>query len=148
TAFREEIHRRLSEAQRHGNRLSLILARIDNLAQLTRKLSPPDMDLVIRTCAQFFRASMRDMDLVVRFDFDVFGIMLPTAALENATKVGHRLSAAIEQAPLRLNDTEICFTLSAGVAEAQPGEDAASLIKRAEEAKSMATIGAGNCVRF
>jgi diguanylate cyclase len=148
TAFREEIHRRLSEAQRHGNRLSLMLIRIDNLAKLIYKLSPPEVDLVVRTCAQFFSAAMRDMDLVVRYDTDVFGIMLPGTALVNATGVGHRLRTTIEQCPLRLKDAEIHFTLSAGVAESQPGEDLASFLKRAEETKTAAIAGGGNCVRF
>jgi diguanylate cyclase (GGDEF)-like protein len=148
TAFCEEIRRRLSEAQRHGNRLSLMLIKIDNLGQLIRERCPSDADLILRTCAQFFTAAMRDMDLVVRYGRDMFGIMLPGTSLVNATGVGHRLRTTIQQCPLRLPDGEIHFTLSAGVAEAQPGEDLMSLLNRAEQAKTAAASGAGNDVRF
>jgi diguanylate cyclase len=143
-AFCEEIHRRLSEAQRHGNRLSLMLVRVDNLAEITESMNPVDTDTVVRSCAQFFTAAMRDMDLVVRYDADVFGITLPSASLMNAVGVGHRLRTAVGQCPLRLKDQEIRFTLSAGVSEAQPGEELSALLHRTEEAKNMATIESDN----
>jgi diguanylate cyclase (GGDEF)-like protein len=90
---------------------------------------------------------MRDMDLVVRYDVDVFGMMLPGTALTNATGVGERLRKTIQQCPLRINDTQIHFTLSAGIAESQPGEDLALLLKRVESATAAAAAG-GNSVRF
>src|SRR5262249_52119916 len=85
---------------------------------------------------------------VVRYDADVFGIMLPTANLVNATGVGHRLRNSIQQSPLRLREEIIQFTLSAGVAEVQPGEDLSALLARADEARMMASTDGGNCVRF
>ncbi|HEY2760274.1 MAG TPA: GGDEF domain-containing protein, partial [Pirellulales bacterium] len=138
TAFREEIHRRLSEAQRHGNRVSVLLVKIDNLAGLLKMRPASDADLILRSCAQFFTAALRDMDLIVRYDVDEFGVMLPGTSLANAAGVGHRLRTTIQQCPLRLRDDEIHFTLSAGVAEAQPSEDLASLLKRATETKNSA----------
>ncbi len=147
TAFREEIHRRLSEAQRHGNRVSVMLVKIDNLASLIKTRSPSDADIILRSCAQFFTAALRNMDLIVRYDADEFGVMLPGTALANAAGVGHRLRTTIQQCPLRIHDEEIHFTLSAGVAEAQPGEDLNSLLKRTSEAKNTAAH-VKNCVRF
>jgi diguanylate cyclase (GGDEF)-like protein len=148
TAFCEEIRRRLSEAQRHGNRLSLILAKIDNLSDAIRQRSQHDTDLMLRTCAQFFTAAMRDMDLVVRYDTDIFGIMLPGTALVNTTGVGQRLRTTIQKSPLRLRESEIHFTLSAGVAEAQPGEDLTAFLNRVEAATAMAVADGGDSVRF
>jgi diguanylate cyclase (GGDEF)-like protein len=148
TAFCEEIRRRLSEAQRHGNRLSLILAKIDNLNDTILQHTPHDTDLMLRTCAQFFTAAMRDMDLVVRYDADIFGIMLPGTALQNTTGVGQRLRTTIQKSPLRLRESEILFTLSAGVAEAQPGEDVVAFLNRAEAATAMAVADGGDSVRF
>jgi diguanylate cyclase (GGDEF)-like protein len=148
TAFCEEIRRRLSEAQRHGNRLSLILAKIDNLSDTIRQRSQQDTDLMLRTCAQFFTAAMRDMDLVVRYDTDIFGIMLPGTALVNTTGVGQRLRTTIQKSPLRLRESEIHFTLSAGVAEAQPGEDLTAFLNRVEAATAMAVADGGDSVRF
>ncbi len=147
TAFREEIHRRLSEAQRHGNRVSIMLVKIDNLASLTKMRSPSDADLILRSCAQFFTAALRDMDLIVRYEAEEFGVMLPGTSLANAAGVGHRLRTTIQQCPLRLREDEIHFTLSAGVAGAQPGEDLNTLLNRTAEAKNTAAR-AENSVRF
>jgi diguanylate cyclase len=148
TAFCEDIRRRLSEAQRHGNRLSLMLLNVDRFDDIVARHGAHAGDLVLRTCTQFLTAAMREMDVVARYQNEVFGIILPGTALGHAAGAGDRLRAAIEHCPLRLNDKDIRFTISAGVAEAQPSEDLVSFITRTEAAKTAAARDAGNKVRF
>ena len=123
TAFCEDIRRRLAETHRNGSRLSVMFIKVDNLSELTAQHGSLLGDLVLHTCTQFLSAAMRDMDLVARYEADVFGIVLPGTALVHATGAGERLRSAIEQCPLRVMDTDIRFSVSVGVAEAQPGED-------------------------
>ena len=148
TAFCEDIHRRLAEAHRLGNRLSLMLIKVDNLGDLVLQHGPILGDLVLRTCTQFLSAAMRDMDLVARYTNDVFGIILPGTALVHATGAGERLRSAIENCPLRLLDRDIRFSISAGVAEAQPGEDLVSFMTRTEAAQNASLAAGGNKVHF
>jgi diguanylate cyclase len=148
TAFCEDIRRRLSEAQRHGNRLSLMLLHVDRYDELVQRHGVHAGESVLRTCTQFLTAAMREMDVVARYQTEVFGIILPGTALPHAIGAGERMRVAIEHCPLRLMDKDIRFTVSAGVAEAQPGEDLVSFITRTEAAKTAATRGGGNKVRF
>ncbi len=147
TAFCEDIHRRLSEAQRHGNRLSLLLLNVDKFDELTARHGAHAGDIVLRTCTQFLSAAMRDMDVVARYQTEVFGIILPGTSLAHAMGAGERMRAAIERCPLRFMDKDIRFTISGGVAEAQPGENFVSFITRTEAAKTAAMRGDGNKVR-
>jgi diguanylate cyclase len=148
TAFCEDIRRRLAETQRHGSRLSLMFIKVDNLSELTAQHGSLLGELVLRTCTQFLSAAMRDMDLVARYDTDVFGIVLPGTALVHATGAGERLRSAIEHCPLRVMDTDIRFSVSVGVAEAQATEDLVSFITRAEAAKNTSQTEGGNRVHF
>jgi diguanylate cyclase len=148
TAFCEEIRRRLSEAQRLGNRLTLLLVKIDDLDSLVGRYGKQVGQVVVSTCTQFLGAAMREMDMVSRYDQDMFGIILPGTALVHATGAAERLRAAIEQCPLRVADREIRFTISAGLAEAQPGDDMVSLLTRTDESNQAARAGGGNAVRF
>jgi len=148
TAFCEDIRRRLSESQRHGNRLSLMLVRIDNLDELESQHDTETRLLVVRTCARFLCAATREMDLVARYGEDTFGILLPSTALVNAARVGERLRGAIEYYTVKLAAGSIQFTASIGVDEAQPSEDLGSLLARADLAQQASLASGGNRVHY
>jgi diguanylate cyclase len=146
-ALQEDVRRRLAEAQRHGNRLSVILIRIGSLGELLGR-GESSGNLVLRACTQFFVAATREMDLVTRYDVDVFGIELPGAALMDAVTVAKRLKGHIESCPLQLLDEKLTFRISVGAAEAQPGEETKSLLKRAEEALQASVSSINNHVQL
>jgi diguanylate cyclase len=136
-AFCEDVHRRLAESQRHGNRLSVVLVNIGNLDTLIACRGEEAGNLVLRACTKFFVAATREMDLVARWDKYMFAIELPTAALMDAVKVASRLKAHIEASPLQLMDAKLCFQLTMGVAEAHPNENQEDFIARVEAAQRM-----------
>jgi diguanylate cyclase (GGDEF)-like protein len=147
TAFYEDLHRRLAQSQRFGTRLSALLLKVDRLAEYADD-HEIDTDLVIRSYSQFVRADVRDMDLVARYDSDTFGLMLPATELVYAAGVGERVRQSVVKNPIQLLGSPINLTLSVGVAEAQKGDDVASLLERSAAALRMAEAEGGNRVRF
>jgi two-component system cell cycle response regulator len=146
-AFCEDLHRRLAQSHRFGTRLSALLLKIDNLGEVVDG-NASNTDLVMRSYSQFVRADVRDMDLVARFEADTFGLMLPATELVYAAGVGDRVRRNVEKNPIQLPDGKIGLTLSVGVAEAQKGDDVASLVDRAAAALRVALADGGNTVRF
>jgi diguanylate cyclase (GGDEF)-like protein len=102
----------------------------------------PAGDLMLRACTDFFVAARREMDLVARFDSDVFAIGLPGTFLLDAVKVGSRLKTQIENCPLQIADMKTRFTIAVGVAEAQPAEDLVSFLGRTEQAQQASSKSA------
>ncbi len=147
-ALQEDVRRRLAESQRHGNRLSIILIKVGSLYDLMTRRGEATGKLVLKACTQFFTAAAREMDLVVRYDVDVFGIELPGAALMDAVTVAKRVKGHIESCPLQLLDEKLTFRISVGAAEAQPGDEMPALLTRAEEALQVSTASIGNCVHL
>ncbi len=81
----------LPSAQRYDTKLSLMLVKLDTLARFANRTSDPSAELAIRTVSQFLSAGMREMDLVARYQSDVFGVLLPGTPLNQAAGVAERL---------------------------------------------------------
>ena len=134
TAFCEEVRRRVAEAQRYDTKLSLMLVKLDTLARFANRTSDPSAELAIRTVSQFLSAGMREMDLVARYQSDVFGVLLPGTPLNQAAGVAERLCAAVARCPLRSKDLELHLSVTTGLAELTEGDDSTAILKRAESA--------------
>ncbi len=145
TSFCEEVRRRVAEAHRYESKLSLMLVRIDGFRNLSSRHGTPAEDLVLRTVSQFLSAGMREMDLVARFDEDLFAVLLPGTPLSQATGVAERLRTAVARCPLRGKDFELHVTVSIGAGEVQPGDDSAALLKRAKAATDAAAASGCDC---
>jgi diguanylate cyclase len=130
-AFYESVRRRIAEWKRGGAPVSVVLAQIDDFPSILEQHDRPGAELTLRAAAQFLRAATRDMDLVARFDDDIFAIMLPTATLPAAVGVAERMRRAISRCKLPLKNGER-FTASLGAAASVENDSADTLINRAE----------------
>jgi len=148
TAFCEDVRRRLSELQRHGNRLSLAMVRLDNLDELVARYGAQTRDDVLRSASRFLNFSVREMDVVARFSDEAFAILLPRTALMQAAGAGARLRAAIENCQVNVTAVPLHLTASFGVSEAHPGEEIGNFLARAEAAQRASTVAGGNAVHF
>jgi diguanylate cyclase (GGDEF)-like protein len=148
TAFCEDVRRRLSELQRHGNRLSLAMVRLDNLDELVARHGAQTRDDVFRSASRFLNFSVREMDVVARFSDEAFAILLPRTALMQAAGAAARLRAAIENCQVNVTAVPLHLTASFGVSEAHPGEDLGIFLARAEAAQRASTVAGGNAIHF
>jgi diguanylate cyclase (GGDEF)-like protein len=88
---------------------------------------------------------LRDGDYLGRYGGDEFLIILPITASHHAVIAAERLSRTVNS--LDLPCGEHCLTLSIGLTEASPEDDAISLIARADEALYRAKSEGRDCMR-
>ena len=91
-------------------------------------------DEVLRSVAAALRESCRDPISVGRFGGEEFLVLLPETRLDAALTVAERLRARIAQLDVSRWAPSAPVTISIGLAVAGPGDDSASLLRRADAA--------------
>lgn len=144
-SFDDALARRIEEQQRRGLDSCIVLLDVDYFKKFNDSHGHQAGDEVLRHVAQVLRQNVTEEDLVARYGGEEFAIVCPTV-MATARTAADRARAAISAATLRYEGRELRVTASAGIAELQPGEDQAALIKRADAALYAAKKGGRNCL--
>ena len=95
-------------------------------------------DVVLKAVATRVANGVRPSDFFVRMGGEEFAVVMPETEQPNAAKIADRVRQSIETTPIPLPDGagEVKVTISVGVAEAHPEEeaDAIKVFERADEA--------------
>jgi diguanylate cyclase (GGDEF)-like protein len=132
--FQRELPRAVQKRILLDEAATLILIDIDEFKQINDTRGHKAGDSALEAIASaLVRSFPRRSDVVARLGGDEFAVIAPgTSALD-----GYRLATRLLDAVRELGDSGECavsFTVSAGLAEALPGEDADSWFARADRA--------------
>jgi diguanylate cyclase (GGDEF)-like protein len=144
-AFDSELSRRLSQRQRQGTPLCLMIIDIDNFKSFNDKFGHLLGDAILKDVAKVLMATARHMDIVARFGGDELAVLIPGSNLEAACQAAERLRSEISDSPFRYESHEHMLTVSIGLAEAQLDDDKSSLVKRSDSALYAAKDAGKNC---
>ena len=126
--------------------LSLLLVQIDRYDFVVDQFGMDSAERALRTTTQLIKAVMRDLDVVARYDEDIFAVLLPAADLAEAASLAEKLRVAISRCKLRGDkDQEISFTVSQGSAELNSEADNNELFHHARTALNAAIEDGRNC---
>lgn len=146
SSFVGQIARRVAEWRRGGATFSVVLLRVSFPTTATNDQPEEARRTALRIVHQFARASLRDMDLVTRWNEDGLAILLPGSLVTDAAGVANRLRLAIEQHEMPAPHGGLTLSLCAGVAEVIEGNDAQRVLRRAWMALDSATEAGGGKV--
>jgi diguanylate cyclase len=144
-AFDDELARRIAEWQRRQATFCLIMADVDRFKQLNDEHGHPAGDQVLQGMAEVLNGAVRDMDMPARIGGEEFAVILPHTNFRHASRATERIRLAVASRPFLLEGTQRHVTVSLGLAEVRPGDDAAAILKRADEALYAAKRGGRNC---
>lgn len=99
-------------------------------------------DRVLRAVAGLLADTARTTDIVARYGGEEFVVLMPQTDLAGAQLLSGRLREQVENNVF----VDVKVTVSAGVAEARHGEDAHTLLARADKALYRAKDAGRNCV--
>jgi diguanylate cyclase (GGDEF)-like protein len=128
--FHETLAREVARAHRYERRLALVVFDIDDFKAVNDRIGHLAGDSVLAEAAERVRSVVRGADIACRIGGDEFAVVLPESTVADAESLYRRLQAALNN--WRSGDQQL--QLSAGMAELEPGDDAALLFKRADAA--------------
>lgn len=132
-AFQEQFQQSLSGWKRHGRPFSVIFADLDGFKALNDRFGHAAGDAALTHVANILRSSLREVDLLARYGGEEFVVLLPDTPIREACLVAERMRLAVASRPVSTDKSRLTVTLSCGVACIQMGEDAKSLLRRADE---------------
>jgi diguanylate cyclase len=135
-AFDEKLHLLLAAWDRQRQPFVLIMADMDHLKRINDSHGHRAGDLVIQKLGEMLKEWVREGDFVARYGGDEFAVLLQNTLLEEAMVVAERIRvrAADRGSKVTYRGEEVALSLSIGVAAVADGDDAGSIIHRADAA--------------
>jgi diguanylate cyclase len=129
--FGHQLRTRLAHARDHGDPLALVIIDIDRFKELNDALGHHAGDAVLAQIGPRLRTILRTHDVLARLGGDEFAVLLPGA--RSAEEIGLRIARALgDRFPVDGIDVQIAA--SVGIAVFEDGEDADTLMRRADVA--------------
>jgi len=132
-----------SMVQRNGT-MSLVMLDIDFFKKVNDLYGHNAGDKVLVQVSHLLLKTLRNIDIVCRWGGEEFILLLPTASLENATSLAHKLKDNMHNLDIdNINDISASF----GVAEVKEGDVMQDVINRADKALYLAKDSGRDCVK-
>jgi diguanylate cyclase (GGDEF)-like protein len=140
--FNDRIGQAVSAAQRSAGQLAVLTMDLDRFKHVNDSLGHHMGDLVLREVAfRLHHQLQRRTDTVARLGGDEFAVLLPTEGVEGAKRVARRIVEVLSE-PLTIEGHLVDVGASIGIAGyPEHGEDADTLMRRADVAMYSAKRG-------
>jgi diguanylate cyclase len=135
-AFDTELECAIQDSKATGRAVSLFMCDIDHFKQFNDSFGHQTGDQVLRLVANCLSENVKGRDTAARYGGEEFGVILRQTAVENAIRLAEQIRAGVEGKTLIKKSTGDVLgkiTISIGVAQFAKGDDATSLIRRADD---------------
>ncbi len=112
----KQIDYEFKKSKRYKNKFTIVLLSIDGLKDLNNTYGRIIGDSVIKNVALYIRSLLRDSDLIGRMGGGEFCLLIPETDCEKAIVLCSRLSEAVRELSVSLDNFSLNVTISMGVA--------------------------------
>lgn len=113
--FHHCLEKEVSQAERFGEKTSLVMLDIDNFKRINDTFGHAVGDSVLREVAQAIGQSIRDNDLAFRYGGEEFAVLLRRTESKGGTFVAERIRAAVEAHVFEDATHQLSVTVSVGL---------------------------------
>ncbi len=146
--FDETLHNVIWRARFDGAPVSLIVFDLDHFKRINDSYGHPAGDAILRQCAAVVAQVVPQGAVFARTGGEEFAVLCPGAPIAHAWQLAEHLRRAVEAAAFAAEGTRIPVTISVGVAERAPTDQAPEALYERADGQLYAAKGAGrNCVR-
>ncbi|PKO88110.1 MAG: hypothetical protein CVU18_08290, partial [Betaproteobacteria bacterium HGW-Betaproteobacteria-12] len=132
--FNLTLDQELERSARYRRPLTLLIVDVDNFKQVNDTWGHAEGDRVLRTLAGIIQSCLRQTDTAYRYGGEEFAILMPETDAAAGVRFGDRLRHCFTASPPILScGTVLKVSISIGVTEYSPGDDAHSLFCRADD---------------
>jgi len=124
----------LKEAKRSHEPLSVAMFDIDNFKDINDRFGHVAGDAVIHAVGAAARAALRESDALCRWGGDEFLVLLKGCALADAFRLAEKIGESVAAIAFTYEDQPIATSVSLGVAQQRPGEEANRFVARVDAA--------------
>jgi diguanylate cyclase (GGDEF)-like protein len=130
--FHETLRREVMRAHRYQRKLTLIVFDLDDFKSINDQIGHLAGDRVLAQAADRLREAVRSVDVACRIGGDEFAVIMPESSAPDGEQLFRRVHNSMRGTVLGTDEERL--HLSAGIAELQHGDTAASLFERADGA--------------
>lgn len=132
--FLDVLANEFDRSRRHGHPLSIAVIDIDHFKQVNDTHGHIVGDRVLGALGELLIEELRTSDSVGRLGGEEFAVFFPETAIVGAKIVCDHLLAKIRAMEIEVDDARISFTVSIGIAAANPADETVeTILKRADE---------------
>jgi diguanylate cyclase (GGDEF)-like protein len=143
--FWSRLDSEIKHALEMGQPLGLVLLDVDDFKRFNDTHGHQEGDKVLAATGRILMSAVRPTDSPCRYGGEEFALVLPGSGLQALDQVAERVRAALAGRPFALENGQLIrVTASLGTAQLQPGDDAKSLVRRADQALYQAKAGGKN----
>jgi len=123
-----------ARAKRSGAPFCVAIGDIDHFKAFNDKYGHETGDLVLKNVAAAIESGVRLEDMAARWGGEEFLILFSEDDLAGAIEAAERIRVAVSSCEAQAEGTELCVTITLGLAQFDPDESVEDLIARADEA--------------
>ncbi|MBI5050465.1 MAG: GGDEF domain-containing protein [Nitrospirae bacterium] len=132
--FFDRLKQAIFSAQRDRKTFAVLMIDLDQFKAINDTFGHYAGDMVLKEAGTRFQYVLRQADTIARIGGDEFAILLPVSDMENTKEVVYRLLNAVKQ-PIIVDGNGLYIRTSIGITlYPVHGEDADTLVKRADKA--------------
>ena len=146
-ALMERLQSEWARIERHGGRLSFIMADIDHFKNVNDRYGHDIGDRLLQKVAGAIADQCRENDLPARCGGEEFAIVVPDEDADTAVHLAERCRRQIAKMCVAVHDEMVSTTASFGVADTKGVASLEILMKRADEALYRAKEAGRNTVQ-
>lgn len=145
--FKTTLDQEMIRAKRYRRPMVLVIADVDNFKSINDTYGHAEGDRVLESLAEAIKSCLRLTDTAYRYGGEEFAILMPEVTAKEGAILAERVRERFAQSPQEMPDgTNINVSISIGVTEYEPGDDARSIFSRADSGMYEAKNRGKNCV--